>query len=755
MRLDVLVGVPNCAINFSPANGATGVPRTPTLTWGSGGGVATGYDVYFGTTATPPLVAPNQSAQRYTPGALAASTTYYYQVVPRNANGAATGCAVNSFTTTSTFTYCYANLGDYCATADIVNVAVASSGLNNSGTVCNSSNGSSYTSYPATGTATGTLLQGLAYQISVTTASTAIISAWIDFNQNGTFEASEWVQVATTSTANQPATASITVPAGALLGQTGLRIRSRGAGNANGAADACATFGSGETEDYIVTIGAAPSCAPPTALSAANVSTTTAALTYTAGNGTATTYTVQYGPSGFNPALPSSGTNVYATVSTTSTSVPVTGLTANTAYQFYVTKSCGSSQTSQMAGPYTFTTLCLAPVYATLPVAESFEGTWVNGCNTRDIPTPSWNNTPVTGNSSWRRDDDGTSAAWTSPTAGLYTPTSSQGLHSARFHSYYAPNGQIGTLDLFVDLSPAGAKRLSFDFVNTSGADSLVVQLSVDGGATFSRLAGYNQSATFATQVLPIGATSATAVLRFRGRSDFGFSDIGLDNIILESATGCLTPASLTASTTTTTASISWLAAGTGTYTVQYGPTGFNPAQPSSGTNQYTSVSGLTAPPYAISGLMPGTTYQFYVTANCGGTSNSGTAGPASFTTRILNDDPCGATPLALNNTCTPLSTTTVGATTTASTVYASSGPGTGCGTLTTPRDVWFMFTTAATGPLSTAARISVTGGAASVVRAYSGTACAGPLTFIACAGTAANTAAPNLDLTALAPSTT
>jgi hypothetical protein len=48
-----------------------------------------------------------------------------------------------------------------------------------------------------------------------------------------------------------------------------------------------------------------------------------------------------------------------------------------------------------------------------------------------------------------------------------------------------------------------------------------------------------------------------------------------------------------------------------------------------------------------------------------------------------------------------------------------------------------------------------VTGGAASVVRAYSGTACTGPLTYINCAGTTVNAAAPNLDLTALTPSTT
>ena len=112
-----------------------------------------------------------------------------------------------------------------------------------------------------------------------------------------------------------------------------------------------------------------------------------------------------------------------------------------------------------------------------------------------------------------------------------------------------------------------------------------------------------------------------------------------------------------------------------------YGPTGFNPDPPASGTNVYTTVAGLTGPPYTVTGLTPGTTYQFYVTPNCAGGTNSGTAGPVSFTTQIVNDDPCGATVLTVNNTCTPLATTTVGATTTASTLYGTGGQGTGCGT--------------------------------------------------------------------------
>ena len=105
---------------------------------------------------------------------------------------------------------------------------------------------------------------------------------------------------------------------------------------------------------------------------------------------------------------------------------------------------------------------------------------------------------------------------------------------------------------------------------------------------------------------------------------------------------------------TTTTASLSWPTGSSGTYTVVYGPTGFNPA--TSGT----TVSGLTAPPLNLTGLTPGTTYQFYVTLNRAAGTNSGTAGPATFTTQILNDEPCGADCLRGRDTSTTLSMTLI-----------------------------------------------------------------------------------------------
>lgn len=69
------------------------------LSWNAAGsgGIPTSYDVYFGTT-NPPDYVTNQAELTYTP-TLAAATTYYWQIVPRNGTGPAVNCPVWSFAT--------------------------------------------------------------------------------------------------------------------------------------------------------------------------------------------------------------------------------------------------------------------------------------------------------------------------------------------------------------------------------------------------------------------------------------------------------------------------------------------------------------------------------------------------------------------------------------------------------------------------------------------------------------------------------
>jgi len=99
--------VPNPAIAVYPANGVISIPIAANLMWNSGGGLPTGYRLNFGSNGggvTPPTnIANNQDLGNntiYDPAInLATNTTYFWQVVPYNASGSASGCPIWSFTT--------------------------------------------------------------------------------------------------------------------------------------------------------------------------------------------------------------------------------------------------------------------------------------------------------------------------------------------------------------------------------------------------------------------------------------------------------------------------------------------------------------------------------------------------------------------------------------------------------------------------------------------------------------------------------
>ena len=88
---------PNPAVLGAPANGAYAL-MGDILSWSSGGGFPTAYDVYLDTVDGSTLVSNNQAGLTYTP-TLVAGTTYYWKVVPSNSFGDATGCPVWSFRT--------------------------------------------------------------------------------------------------------------------------------------------------------------------------------------------------------------------------------------------------------------------------------------------------------------------------------------------------------------------------------------------------------------------------------------------------------------------------------------------------------------------------------------------------------------------------------------------------------------------------------------------------------------------------------
>lgn len=268
------------------------------------------------------------------------AATYYRCMVTCGASVSSSSYLVNILP--SSQCYCTAVHSVLCSPTDNIDtVLIVGTTLNNPATGCTSGTAQSYTLYPATGNTTATLTQGTAYTLSVTSTANSILSVWIDYNQNGTYESTEWQQVTTSSTANVASTTVITIPLSSLTGQTRMRIRSRASGNPNAATDACTTFGSGETEDYFITISSASACTNPptagTAVSSGTLVCTTDSFTLSlSGNSTGSGQTYQWQISTNN----STWTNITGATNTTYT----TSQTAANYYRCQVT--CGSTVAS-------------------------------------------------------------------------------------------------------------------------------------------------------------------------------------------------------------------------------------------------------------------------------------------------------------------------------------------------------------------------------------------------------------------------
>jgi endonuclease/exonuclease/phosphatase family metal-dependent hydrolase len=82
--------LPSAAANPSPQDAATGIKTGITLSWSAATNAAS-YDVAFGTTNPPGIVASGTQQTSFVPPALAYGKVYYWQVVARNATGATPG----------------------------------------------------------------------------------------------------------------------------------------------------------------------------------------------------------------------------------------------------------------------------------------------------------------------------------------------------------------------------------------------------------------------------------------------------------------------------------------------------------------------------------------------------------------------------------------------------------------------------------------------------------------------------------------
>lgn len=266
------------------------------------------------------------------------------------------------------------------------------------------------------------------------------------------------------------------------------------------------------------------------------------------------------------------------------------------------------------------------PTYATIPYSQDFE-TWTSYCDNSDIPQGSsttWRNAPATGDASWRREDQGATANWSSSFGG-YFPASWSGLHSASFSSSSVSNTSFGNvsgdLDLYLDCSSvAGDKALYLYYINQSfgfgAGDSLRVYLSTDGGGTFSQIGVFDTADNWKQVSLPIQSDSSQTIVRLSGyvSTSLDFTDIGVDSLYIALPCTGTPAAGVITNTSTTCAGGSYTFTPSGTSMA--GNLSFVWEQSVNGGTTWTPVPGATNQTYTTPALYDTTLYRMIVICN-------------------------------------------------------------------------------------------------------------------------------------------
>lgn len=368
-----------------------------------------------------------------------------------------------------------------------------------------------------------------------------------------------------------------------------------------------------------------PACIAPSLGVFSDIRDTSAVLNWTAGDGN--TFDIEYGTTGFTQGL---GTTISGLTSTTDT---LTGLIPDTCYDVYIRGNC-TSNNSPWYGPISFCTECATKV---APYLEDFEGSsWIKGTAATNAIDGCWVRTPESSSSSyrWETNFGSTPSSSTGPSAGAGGSGKYVYTEASRGSNY-----SLAYLEMpKVDFSGLTTPALSFSYhMYGSNMGELYVLLN-DGTQTDTiwSISGQQQvddTTAWITAYVDISAYMAQpATISFLGKKGGGINgDIAIDDVSIDELPSCLTPSGFTLdSVYTTFADFSWGSTSNGTaFKMEYGPTGFRQAS-ATGTYVYSSSS-----PTRVSGLMPGTTYDIYLSDMCDSTN---WIGPITFTTIIQHD---------------------------------------------------------------------------------------------------------------------
>ncbi|WP_309614561.1 GEVED domain-containing protein [Flavobacterium sp.] len=287
-------------------------------------------------------------------------------------------------TTTLATSYCIPTGSLDCTSGDYI-ANVTFNTLNNSSTCAPGG----YINYPVSGGLTTTLIRGNTFNLSISTGPANKkhgAAVWIDFNQNGVFDTTEYFLIGNNIIANSTNTIAVAIPVGATLGQTRMRIRyAQKVTMANNLP--CTMSGSfGETEDYTVTISTPIACVAPSAQPTAlllNATETTITGNFTAASPAPNNYLVVYSTSPTTPT-PVNGTS-YTIIggpvpgglladNDANTSFVISGLsTTITTYYIFVfsyNSICTGGPTYNLVSPLTGNVTTIANNYCTPTVTS-------------------------------------------------------------------------------------------------------------------------------------------------------------------------------------------------------------------------------------------------------------------------------------------------------------------------------------------------------------------------------------------------
>ncbi len=214
--------------------------------------VAISYQWYSRPAGTGALVAISGATNAtYVVSSQSVSTDYVYMVTCGASSTSRYSDTVTVAETPYYSCYCGSPLGATGASTEIDNIAIPGSALHIA-----SPSSVPYRVFGRVGDSTGVIQRSLPYNINlhVTGGSNFNAGMWIDYNHDGTFEASEYIRIDTNTASGTATSTSFTIPGSADTGITGVRIRATQAAYPLSSTDACTDIGNSQTFDLKMTI---------------------------------------------------------------------------------------------------------------------------------------------------------------------------------------------------------------------------------------------------------------------------------------------------------------------------------------------------------------------------------------------------------------------------------------------------------------------------------------------------------------------